>query len=182
MDFTNLFSTVVRGMRFISKQHTTLILLTFMLLSPAAALAGWVSACDGQVPAGAEPQGYEASGESLWIARARLTTRGQYSGVHPGKMRPGFHAANIPWGGREIIAKCYDVWVGPGYWVPASGGNVPNCAMAGGEESNGEPLYIARGMIKGGLHIGKVRPGFNGANISYGGKELTVRNYEVLCR
>lgn len=45
----------------------------------------------------------------------------------------------------------------------------------------GEPLYAARAWYAGGLQIGKVRPEFEGANIAYGGDEITVDSYEVLC-
>jgi len=158
-----------------------LVAVSFLLLAPSGVHAAWVGACNGQIPAGAQAQGYEASGEPLWIARAQLSDRGRFAGMHPGKVRPAFGGANIPYGGREITADCYEVWSGPVRWAPASGGNVPPCAMQAGQEADGQPLYVARGSIKGGLHIGKVRPAFGAANISYGGKEVKVRHYEVLC-
>ena len=163
-------------------KYFSLLIVTAMLLTiPTTVLAGWARACHGRIPSGAEPQGYEASGEYLWIARANMSSNGRYAGTHPGKVRPAFNAANIPYGGREIAAKCYEVWVGPARWVKAANGRIPSGAIAAGREAGGEPLYVARGIIKGGLHIGKVRPGFGAANIPYGGKELKVRVYEVLC-
>jgi len=65
-------------------------------------------------------------------------------------------------------------------WVPATGGNVPANALIAGYENNGTPLYIARAIYNGSLVPGKVRPGFSGANIPYGGSEITVNPYEVL--
>ncbi len=161
----------------------SIIVFALLLLSlPNMVLAGWVKACNGQIPRGAHPEGYEASGEPLWIARVNIIHQGRSVGTHIGKMRPGFGGGNIPWGGREIFAKCYDVWVGPAHWVPAEYGNIPRCALPSGEETDGTYLFVARARFKGGVHIGKVRPEFGGANIGYGGKEYTVPRYEVMCR
>ena len=135
----------------------------------------WVKACDGNIPKGAVISGKEANGENLYIARARY--RG---GLHPGKVRPEFGAANIPWGGKEEKVKCYEVFVGNGKWVQASGGNIPVGAIKAGKEADGKPLYIARAYYEGGLHPGKVRPEFGAANIPWGHKEVKVYNYEVL--
>ncbi len=145
--------------------------------------AGWTSACNGQIPLGAEPQGYEASGEKLWAARAQLSdpSDGKILGIAPGKVRPGLKGANVPYGGQEVGAQCYEVWVGPAHWVEAKGGNLPQCAAVVGQEASGESLFLARGMYKGGLHIGKIRPGLGAALIPYGGKEVPLAQYEVMC-
>ncbi|KAJ1340412.1 hypothetical protein BSLG_004976 [Batrachochytrium salamandrivorans] len=50
-----------------------------------------------------------------------------------------------------------------------------------GQEADGLPLYIARGWIEGGVHIGKASGlMWDGARISYKGKERIVRDYEIL--
>ncbi len=159
-----------------------LFFLLFILFFSGAARAEWAPACHGQIPPGASPQGHEANGDRLWVARAQLSSNGRFAGVHPGKVRPSFGGANIPYAGREIQARCYDVWIGPAHWIPASEGNIPRCAIPAGKEANGEPLFVARVRFKNGVHIGKVRPGLSGANIPYGGKELSFKNYEVMCR
>jgi len=64
-------------------------------------------------------------------------------------------------------------------WVEASNGDIPRNAVVGRDE-DGAKLYIARVFYKGGTHPGKIRKGWDGCNISYGGKEITLRNYEVL--
>ena len=64
-------------------------------------------------------------------------------------------------------------------WVEASDGYIPRNAVVGGDE-DGAKLYIARAFYKGGTHPGKIKEGWNGCNIGYGGKEITLRNYEVL--
>ncbi|KAI9292540.1 hypothetical protein K502DRAFT_332272 [Neoconidiobolus thromboides FSU 785] len=66
-------------------------------------------------------------------------------------------------------------------WIKASGGMVPPTAVQGGREENGNPLFICRQWHKGGLHIGKVAPHLNGAYIAYGGKEISFKEYFVLC-
>ncbi|KIG17525.1 hypothetical protein DB30_03226 [Enhygromyxa salina] len=66
-------------------------------------------------------------------------------------------------------------------WKNANDGRIPDGATKVGYESNGEPLYLARAEYDGGVHIGKVRLAFGGANIPYGGKEVKVTKYEVFC-
>lgn len=66
----------------------------------------WQRADGGNVPAGAQPHGREADGTPLWVARARHN-----NGLHPGKVRPAFGAANIPYGGKEVKVADYEVLV-----------------------------------------------------------------------
>ena len=65
-------------------------------------------------------------------------------------------------------------------WKPASGGEVPDGALAFGHERTGEALFVCRAEHAGGVHIGKVRAPFGGCNVPYGGKEIKKRDYEVL--
>lgn len=67
------------------------------------------------------------------------------------------------------------------FFVAAAGGSVPaGAAHVGARESNGTELFLARGTYNGGVHLGKVRTGFTGMTTAYGGKEITLSNYEVL--
>jgi hypothetical protein len=135
----------------------------------------WVSMNEGAVPESAEAAGYEANGTPLHIARAR-----HMGGLHIGKVRAEFKAANIPYDGKEIQVKFYEVYVGPLKWLRESDGKIPTGAIVAGREADGSPLYVARAEYKGGLHIGKVRPGFSSSKIPYGGDEVDVNPYEVL--
>ncbi|MEE6261028.1 DM9 repeat-containing protein [Plantactinospora sonchi] len=136
----------------------------------------WEPACGGRIPPGAVPHGYEADGEPLWVCRVRM-----YGGVHPGKVRPGFGAAQVAWNGREVSVDEYEVLMDRGVWGIASGGAVPADALPAGREGDGEPLYVARSAVAPGtLHIGKVRSAFGAANIGYGTFEHKVFSYEVL--
>jgi hypothetical protein len=65
-------------------------------------------------------------------------------------------------------------------WIGATGGNVPPGALAGGHEANGQPLYVCRANLNNAEHAGKIRPGFDGCNIGYGGREEVVPTYDVL--
>lgn len=64
-------------------------------------------------------------------------------------------------------------------WVKAKNGEIPANAVVGGEE-NGQPLYIARAVHKGGTHPGKIGKGWKGCNISYNGAEIVSKEYEML--
>jgi hypothetical protein len=68
----------------------------------------------------------------------------------------------------------------PLQWAAAVGGEIPDGAIAAGNEADKTPFFIARGKLNGGLHIGKIRKNFGGAHISYAGQEIVVDSYEVL--
>lgn len=57
---------------------------------------------------------------------------------------------------------------------------IPDGALVCGREENGDPLFVARANLNGGLHPGKIRFAFGAAFIGFGGKEVPVNNYEVL--
>ncbi len=135
----------------------------------------WRWACSGSLPYGAAAVGRESYGPALYLVRAWYGR-----GLHPGKIRPGFGGAYLPYGGREVLARCYQVFMGGGRWVRASGGRIPRGAIPVGREAGGQYLYAARAWYGGGLHPGKVRPGFRAAKIPYGGREVDVWSYEVL--
>lgn len=135
----------------------------------------WVKATGGNIPDGAVVVGYEQNGLPLFSARAEYA-----GGIHPGKVRIEFGAANIPYGGNEVKVNSYEVLVGSARWVSAENGEIPKGAIVAGREDDGTPLYAARAEYECGLHPGKVRPEFGAANIPYGGKEVKVSRYEVL--
>lgn len=136
---------------------------------------------DGKIPDGAQPNGHEADGTPLWIARSPgRTDPGFLGGIHPGKVRPAFGAALIPFGGREVPVADYEVLMEEGLWERGSGGQIPNGAIVCGREGNGEPLFVARANFNGGLHSGKIRFAFGAAFIGFAGKENPVNDYEVL--
>jgi hypothetical protein len=141
----------------------------------------FVFATGGQIPAGAQPQGHEADGTPLWVARSPgYADPLHLPGIQPGKVRPGFGGALIPFGGREVLVTDYEVLMEAGVWVPAAGGQTPDGAIVCGREANGDPLFVCRAAFDGGLQPGKVRFAFGAADIGWGGAEHPVTNYEVL--
>jgi hypothetical protein len=141
----------------------------------------FVFATNGGVPTGAQPHGREADGAPLWVARSPGRTDPRFIGsIQPGKVRPGFGQALIPFGGNEIPVSDYEVLMEAGNWIAGSGGQIPDGAVVCGREANGDPLFVARASLNGGLHPGKIRFAFGNALIGFGGKEVPVANYEVL--
>lgn len=135
----------------------------------------WISVSKSNIPKECEPAGYESDGTYLYIARAKYE-----NGLHIGKTRKEFEGALIPFGGREIKVSFYDVYIGSQKWVSAKNGEIPIGAVVAGKEADGNPLYVAKADIGGGIHIGKVSPRFGAALIPYDGKENSIQQYDVL--
>jgi hypothetical protein len=142
----------------------------------------FVFARGGAIPPGAQPNGNEANGEPLWVARSpgRTDRFFFHGGIHPGKVRPGFGAAFIPFGGNEEAVPDYEVLMEAGIWIAGSGGQIPDGAVVCGRSADGDPLFVARANLNGGLHPGKIRFNLGAAFIGWGGKEVHVNDYEVL--
>lgn len=154
----------------------SIVLAGCLLAAQAHAEFAWVPAQDGFVPRGAVVGGNESNGERLFVCRAAY-----HGGFHPGKLRAAFKGCYFGAGGGEHMAPSYEVLVGgPGVWVSAHDGVVPPNAVAGGREGDGERLFLCRAAFEGGVHGGKLRAAFQGCNISYGRKEHTIRQYQVL--
>lgn len=66
-------------------------------------------------------------------------------------------------------------------WVDAEYGEIPSQAVQGGVEADGSPLYIGRGEYKRGVQVGKVSREHGGLLIGYGGREIKLKHYQVLC-
>lgn len=68
--------------------------------------------------------------------------------------------------------------MGPEWLKVSQGYGIPEDAVVGGGE-NGHMLYVCRANLNGNWHPGKLLP--NGlCNISYGGREISFRNYQIL--
>jgi len=170
------FRIAVQGTRWrLSWAPVLLALLGVLIVNPAKAQGNWVYESGGAVPSDAISGGMEPDGTPLYICRAFFQ-----GGVHPGRVRPGLTGCNIGWGTLEYDVPFYQVLVP--LWASAANGNIPPGAYSYGFEAGffGPALYPCRGYLNGGLHPGKVRPGFIGCNIGWGGKEVPVNPYEVL--
>nr|KAJ3402462.1 hypothetical protein HK105_004281 [Polyrhizophydium stewartii] len=95
-----------------------------------------------------------------------------YRATQPHTSQQGMHpAAAVQFWVVENVTALAEA---PVTWVGTTGNAIPANAIQGGEEADGQPLYIARGWIE------VSRNWWDGARISYGGKEITVRDYEIL--
>ncbi len=66
-------------------------------------------------------------------------------------------------------------------WIHASNGDIPSGALEDGRQSNGEVLYIGRVQYMGSLAIGKVDRSHRVLYIPFGGNEVAISQYCVLC-
>jgi hypothetical protein len=138
----------------------------------------WKSSTNDNIPLDALVGGSEA-GAPLYLCRATYN-----GGTHPGKVRPGFGGCKIGWGGQEITVPSYEVLVP--HWAVAANDNIPSGASelgneaAGQGELSGASLVACHAIYQNGTHPGKVRPGFGGCKIGWGGQEITIPSYEVL--
>jgi hypothetical protein len=134
----------------------------------------WIDMERGQpLPAGAVVGGNQSTPPyTLFVCRGEY-----HDGVHPGKVVAGY--CNISWGGEEVSLPRYQVLISnvPLGWVPASYGQIPMNAVAGGYEME-QTLYICKARYHGGNHTGKV-VGQN-CNFGWGGREVAVPHYQVL--
>ncbi|KAH7924323.1 hypothetical protein BV22DRAFT_514413 [Leucogyrophana mollusca] len=69
----------------------------------------------------------------------------------------------------------------PLIWILVEDNQIPANAVPFEHDRSGNPLFIARALIEGELHIGKAGPQLGGsALISYGGRDRPISKYEVL--
>lgn len=66
-------------------------------------------------------------------------------------------------------------------WNPAAGGEIPADAFEGGQDINGENLYIGRARHEEALIPGKLVPSHNVVYVPWSGAEHAKNEYEVLC-
>ncbi len=66
-----------------------------------------------------------------------------------------------------------------GQWVGARRGFIPGTAWFLGRDTDGTRLALCRARYAGGIHPGKIRQGFVGCHISYAGREIVKRRYQV---
>jgi hypothetical protein len=69
---------------------------------------------------------------------------------------------------------------GSSNWVDETGGGLPWDAVVAGIDNDGTPLYACRASLGAGTQLGKIRAGWPGCDIPYGGAEVSVHAYQVL--
>lgn len=145
-----------------------------ILLASSAAAQEWVPATRDSIPRNAFRAGNEPDGGAIYAIRA------EHKGLWvPGKFTVPFKKGIIPFDGKEVEVRSFEVYVGDGQWVRPRGFLIPGGAVRAGRDVDGRPLYVCRSAYKGGLHPGKVDDQGN-AFIPYADKEVRVSDFEVL--
>ncbi|XP_035917002.1 uncharacterized protein LOC118514324 [Anopheles stephensi] len=138
----------------------------------------WIPASvHGPYPPHMVPGGVDSDGAQIFVGRAHHA-----GDLLPAKVIPDKNAAYVAHGGLETFVDQVEVLVHKQLiWDTASSGQVPMGAVVGGHTSDGEPLYVGRAYHEGSQTIGKVQCSHSCIYIPYGGSEVSVPTYEVLC-
>ncbi|KAJ3332816.1 hypothetical protein HDU76_013001 [Blyttiomyces sp. JEL0837] len=67
------------------------------------------------------------------------------------------------------------------YWAFAHHGQLPHNAIRVGTDSDGAPLFAARCYHDHSIQVGKARQGNRECSIAFGGREIGVDRFQVLC-
>uniref|UniRef100_A0A182MW78 Uncharacterized protein n=1 Tax=Anopheles culicifacies TaxID=139723 RepID=A0A182MW78_9DIPT len=128
------------------------------------------------IPPAAVYAGYDKDGSPIYIGRA------YHAGDQlPAKVIPSKRTASVAYYGLEHVMPHFEVLTGTGFsWVGSGNGHVPAGAVYGGRTKTGEILYVGRAYHESSLIPGKIHPSHKKLYIPYGGKEISVKNYEVL--
>ncbi|RWS20953.1 uncharacterized protein B4U80_03761 [Leptotrombidium deliense] len=73
-------------------------------------------------------------------------------------------------------AQCSAYW----HWIDAGNGNIPDKAVRGGEDVNGESLFVGRVVHEGDTLPGKIVPSQGVCYVSHAGTEHAHKSYQVL--
>ncbi|KAJ3021277.1 UNVERIFIED_CONTAM: hypothetical protein HDU68_009709 [Siphonaria sp. JEL0065] len=162
------------------------------LLKSVALHAEWVKMPpSGGIPPDAEAVGEDIDGQALYIARVKIG--GAY---YLGKIGHSWKYPHVTYFNREVpIRFGHEVLksVQGMHWENAENGHVPISAVKAGMEEDGSFLHIARGVVGGNAGVlgvgkkeGRVSPGMvaahlKAAKIPFGGQEVSLKTYQVLC-
>jgi hypothetical protein len=118
--------------------------------------------------------GTDADGAPLYACRA------SYLGsIQVGKTRADWSFCDFGHGGVERLSTDYQTLAAS--WSSASGGAIPAGARDFGNGAGPDPsVYVCRAGIGGSLQVGKIRAGFPGCDVTFGGQEHFVATYQVL--
>lgn len=124
--------------------------------------------------------GYTVDGEPLYIGRAPFK-----KSLTPGKVQQTHGCLYLPFGGKERSITEYDVLVAPkpkAVWIPwGTSASLPEGAIMAGIDIDGTGIYIGKAAHEGDLLPAKVIPEREVAYVSYGGEEVAVNEFDVLC-
>jgi len=154
-------------------------------LPAISAPATW-NTLHGAHPSGATPvPNADEVGQPMYIARAIVNGTTHPT---PGKVRPDWTAAAIPFGGQEVWISDYELYQGPVVLIPrpANNADLANIALQGGVDIEGSPLYVAIVTDTINNHPvvvpGKLRPDWTAAAYCWGGVERWSSNYQLVAK
>lgn len=120
--------------------------------------------------------GRDTDGAQIYVGRAF-----HEGDMIPCKVIPSKQVAYVSHNGFEIAKHNFDILIGNDVkWKKEKNGKIPKGAYPGGRTSSGETLYIGRGEHSRSTTVGKVHQSHGCLYIGYGGKEVALRDYEVL--
>ena len=135
----------------------------------------WQPSSNGAVPHAAVKVGRAADGDFLYAGR------GHYEGsLTIGKVHPSHGCLYIPYGEDEVKLTEYEVLVQPDKWVDATAGSMPEGALEGGTDADGDMIYVGRIFRDGDLMPAKVIPAKGGAYVAYDSEEHKYDSFQVL--
>ena len=156
------------------------LLGNWLSLGPATTLGSYIAPPDAVVG------GQDTDSAPLYICRGERSD----GSLQPGMFRSGSSIGCVTaWGTQQENLIPFEVlvtnWTG-NFWdtnrkaVEYTAGEVPQNAVQGGYESSGPTLYYCRGLVGNSWQPGKIRSGFAGCNVPYGGSETVTTRYQVL--
>jgi hypothetical protein len=121
---------------------------------------------------------YDRQGRPL--APYRMADRDEWS---VGKYDLNNSVGYISSGGMEIEFREYigELFVGTGIWVRPARASVPDNAIPAGRDSTGAVTYSIRATYMDDFVLGQYNGRLGIATIPYGGKEIRITDFEVLC-
>lgn len=135
----------------------------------------WVPAANGDVPEAAVKVGRACDGDFLYAGR------GHWEGsLTVGKVHPSHGCLYIPYGEEEVKLYEYEVLTQPDVWIAATADSMPEDALEGGRDADGDTIYVGRVFKDGDLMPAKVIPNKGGAYVCWGSEEHKVENFQVL--
>lgn len=137
----------------------------------------WIATYSNDViPPDAHFGGSFSDGTTVYVGRAE-----HVGSMHPANIIPSKRLAYISYNGNEIPKYNYEILCsGNVEWIPHyPNRSVPTNAIVC---SNRENIYIGRGSYNGRLIIGKFLPNRNILLIPYNGREISLHQFDILCK
>ncbi|XP_043800816.1 uncharacterized protein LOC122719230 [Apis laboriosa] len=99
----------------------------------------------------------------------------------PAKVKPEHGVAYVAHSGKEHMKHEFEILMHADFrWIPSSNGHVPPDAIEAGRTVEGEILFVGRAYQNGVPCVGKIHRSHGVIYVPYEGREIPLRDYEVL--